>query len=250
MIVSVTARPVLLRWTPQLMVLLVIAAGSWLLVFDQAAQMGGMGPMGGTMGLSLGAFAGMWALMMTAMMLPSVAPLAVMYSRTFTRRRTARLVVFTATYLCAWALSAMPAWLVLRIVEGRLASQWGATTVASVVLAAVGVWQLSPLKQRCLQHCRSPIGQLMHYGSFTGPLRDVKVGSHHAMYCLGCCWGLMALLVVTGTMHLGAMVVLTAIVAAEKLLPSARELTLFTGGLCLFAAVAVWWVPSIAPGLM
>lgn len=49
MIVSVTARPVLLRWTPHLMVLLVVAAGAWLLTFNQAADMGGMGPMGGTM---------------------------------------------------------------------------------------------------------------------------------------------------------------------------------------------------------
>lgn len=54
------------------------------------------------------------------------------------------------------------------------------TAVASVVFAAVGVWQVSPLKKLCLRHCRSPIAQLMHYASFTGPLREVRVAFRHA----------------------------------------------------------------------
>lgn len=239
----------LLRWTPQLIVLLVLAAGVWVVTLDRAGDMAGMAAMSPTMGLGLGAFAGMWALMMTAMMLPSVAPFAVLYSRTFTRRRAVRLTLFTASYLVSWALAAVPAWLVLRAVDGQLASGRSGTLVASLVLGTAGVWQLSPLKQRCLRHCRSPLGQLLHYGAYTGMLRDVRVAVHHSMYCLGCCWGLMALFVVTGVMHVGAMVVLTGVVAAEKLLPRGETLTAATGILALVAAVAVWWLPTLAPGL-
>lgn len=255
---SPSGPPALVRWTPQLVALLVISVGLWAVMLDRAtgvahAHMGGMGAttrMGGTMGLSVWSFAGMWALMMAAMMLPSVAPLAVLYSRTFRRWRTVRLVVFTLSYLAAWTVSALPAWLVLRAVDTQVVTTFRGTVVASLVFAAVGTWQLSPLKERCLRHCRSPLAQLLHYGSFTGRLRDVRVAWHHASYCVGCCWGLMALFVVTGAMHVGAMVALTAIVAAEKLLPRGRELGLATGVAALLAAVVVWWAPGVAPGLI
>ena len=255
---SGATQPVVLRWTPQLVALLVVAAALWLLTLDRAAgmgaadAMGGMGTMGaagGTMGLSVGAFAAMWALMMAAMMLPSVAPVAVLYARTFTERRALRLTVFTSTYLLAWALSALPAWVLLRGVDEVTGSGRGATALASAVLVVVGAWQLSALKERCLSHCRSPIGQLFRYGSWRGPGRDVRVAAHHAVYCLGCCWGLMAVFVVSGAMHVGAMVGLAAVVAAEKLLPWGRQLSRATGVLALGAAVAVWWVPALAPGL-
>lgn len=228
------------------MVLSVVAAGLWVLTFTRTPAMGSMS---GTMGLSVGAFTGMWALMMAAMMLPSVAPVAVMYSRTFQWHRTVRLVAFTSSYLAVWALSAIPAWAALGAVEAQLGAGRSGTAVASVVFATVGVWQLSPLKQRCLRHCRSPISQLMHYASFTGRFREVRVAVRHAAYCIGCCWGLMALFIVTGTMHLGAMVALTAVVAAEKLLPRGEQLARSAGVLSLLAAVAVWWLPGIAPGL-
>ncbi len=246
MTASHAGHPALLRWTPQLVALAVVAAGLWVLT---VARTPAMGSMPGTMGMGVGAFAGMWALMMAAMMLPSVAPVGAMYSRTFQTHRTVRLVTFTGVYLAVWALSAVPAWAVLRLVDGQLGSGRSGTVVASVVFVAVGAWQLGPLKQRCLRHCRSPIGQLMHYASFTGPLRDVRVASHHATYCLGCCWALMALFIVTGAMHLGAMVALTAVVAAEKLLPGGEQLARATGVLALLAAVAVWWLPGLAPGL-
>lgn len=239
-------HPGLLRWTPQLMVLSVVAAGLWVLTLTRTA---GMGSMSGTMGLSVGAFTGAWALMMGAMMLPSVAPVALLYSRTFQRRRIVRLVAFTSTYLAVWALSAIPAWAILGAVEAQVGSGRSGTAVASFVFATVGVWQLSPFKQRCLRHCRSPISQFMHYASFAGPFREVRVALRHAAYCLGCCWALMALFIVTGTMHLVAMVALAAVVAAEKLLPRGEQLALSTGVLSLLAAVAVWWLPGIAPGL-
>jgi len=73
--------------------------------------------------------------------------------------------------------------------------------LAVATFAACGVYQLSRLKDRCLAHCRSPLGLLLHYGSYRGKLRDLRAGVHHGAYCLGCCWGLMVILVAVGVMN-------------------------------------------------
>jgi predicted metal-binding membrane protein len=112
------------------------------------------------------------------------------------------------------------------------------------VFASCGVYQLTPLKSRCLKHCRSPLSLLLHYGAYRGALRDVRAGVHHGAFCLCCCWSLMALFVVVGVMNLAAMVVL-----AEKLWVHGEVLARVVGIAALALAVAVIWVPALAPGL-
>jgi predicted metal-binding membrane protein len=188
--------------------------------------------------------------MMAAMMLPSIAPVASMYQRSIRSHRALRLAGFTGGYLLAWAGAGIPAFLltllVARVVETHPA--W-ATAVAVAVFAACGVYQLTPLKSRCLKHCRSPLSLLLHYGAYQGALRDVRAGAHHGAYCLGCCWSLMALFVVLGVMNLTAMVVLAAVVLAEKLWVHGELLARAVGVAALAVAVAVIWVPELAPGL-
>ena len=210
-----TTAPSLRRLTPQAAVLLLVAAVAWLVTVGRAGAMAGMS---GTMGLGLLAFVGMWApMMMAAMMLPSVAPVASMYQRSVRSHRALRLAGFTSGYLLAWAGAGIPAFLltafVAQLVDDHPA--W-ATAVAVAVFASCGVYQLTPLKARCLKHCRSPLSLLLHYGAYRGPLRDVCAGVHHGAYCLGCCWSLMALFVVVGVMNLAAMVVLAAVGLAES----------------------------------
>jgi predicted metal-binding membrane protein len=242
-----TAAPSLRRLTPQAAVLLLVAAVAWLVTVGRAGAMGGMT---GTMGLGLPAFVGMWALMMAAMMLPSVAPVASMYQRSVRSYRTLRLAGFTAGYLFAWAGAGVPAFL-LTAVAARMVDRhpaW-ATAVAVVVFASCGVYQLTPLKSRCLKHCRSPLSLLLHYGSYQGALRDVRAGAHHGAYCLGCCWSLMALFVVLGVMNLAAMVVLAVVVLVEKVWVRGEMLSRAVGVAALVLAVAVIWLPALAPGL-
>ena len=124
-----------------------------------------------------------------------------------------------------------------------------ATTVAVVVFASCGVYQLTPLKSRCLKHCRSPLSLLLHYGSYQGALRDVRAGAHHGAYCLGCCWSLMALFVVLGVMNVAAMVVLAVVVLVEKLWINGEVLARAVGVAALALAVAAIWVPALTPGL-
>jgi predicted metal-binding membrane protein len=90
---------------------------------------------------------------------------------------------------------------------------------------------------------------LLHYGAYRGRLRDVRAGAHHGAYCLGCCWSLMALFVVVGVMNLAAMVVLAAVVLAEKLWVHGELLARVVGLAALALAVAVIWAPGLAPGL-
>ncbi len=126
------------------------------------------------------------------------------------------------------------------------AAVWTAAGVAAYL--ACGVYQLSPLKYRCLRHCRSPLSLFFHYSSYQGPLRDLRVGLHHGAYCLGCCWGLMVVLLALGAMSIVPMVVLAAVVLTEKLWSRGEAFSRLVGVACLVLAVATIWYPGLAPG--
>ena len=227
--------------------LLVLAAGAWAATVTVARGMSGMT---GTMGLGLAAFVAIWTLMMAAMMLPSVAPTAALYARTVQSRRTVRLAGMVAGYLAVWAVAGLPAY-GLAWMTGSLTGQHPsvAHVLAIVTFAVVGAYQLSPLKDRCLAHCRSPLALLLHYGSYRGRSRDLRVGVHHGGYCLGCCWGLMVILIAVGVMNLVAMVGLAALVLVEKTWRWGVVAGRIAGVALLALAVAAIWLPWLAPGL-
>jgi predicted metal-binding membrane protein len=244
----VTTRALSLRRvTPQSAGLLALAALAWTVTALQARR---MGVMPGTMGLGPAAFVAMWTPMMAAMMLPAVAPLAAIYARAVRARRPARLTAFCAGYLVVWAATAVPAYL-LALGAGRLADghPTGATVAASAAFAACGLYQLSPLKRRCLRHCRSPFGLLLRYGAYRGTLRDLRAGAHHAAFCVGCCWALFLLVIAVGVMNVPAMLGLAAVVVLEKLSPRGEAISRAAGVAALGLAVAVAFVPGLAPGL-
>jgi predicted metal-binding membrane protein len=207
-------RPAL-RLTTQTIVMLGVGALAWAGVIAYARHMGnGVG----TMGIPFVEFMGMWSLMMTAMMLPAVAPVASLVIRTIGSNRARRLILLIGGYLIVWAAAGIPAYLALRIVDDQVAGHPTVMrTIAVVVLAVAGVYQLTPLKAVCLRHCRSPLGQLLHYGNIKGRTRDLKIALHHAGFCLGCCWALMLLFVAFGVMNVWAMLGLAVIVVSEKL---------------------------------
>jgi len=236
------------RLTPLTVLLLAGAALAWAGVIAYAVDMGN-GP--GTMALSLGEFLAMWGGMMTAMMLPAVAPVASLYSRTMTTNRMRHLALFIAGYLVVWTAAGLPTYLVLRWVDD-VAGEANTTmrVIAEVILVAAGVYQLSPIKSRCLRHCRSPLAQLLHYGNVKGPARDLRVALHHAAFCLGCCWALMALFVAFGVMNVWVMLALAAIVVSEKVLPRGEVLGRLAGGVFLLLALLVFASPSVADALV
>src|SRR5262249_50256496 len=127
--------------------------------------------------------------------------------------------------------------------------QYAAHTLAGGTLAGCGVYQLAGLKDMCLDHCRSPFGLLLHYGSFRGRTRDLRVGAHHGAYCLGCCWALMVILIAVGVMNLLAMVALAVLILAEKGTPRGEVIARIAGVAAIAFAIAIVWLPWLAPGL-
>jgi predicted metal-binding membrane protein len=240
-------RPAL-RVTPSTVALVSLAALAWVGVVAYARDMGNGR---GTMGLALWEFIAMWGAMMAAMMLPAVAPVATLYARTIKVGRAGRLALFVAGYLIAWTAAGVPAYLALRLVD-HLAGGTGSAmrNIAVVVLVGAGAYQLTPLKSRCLRHCRSPLAQLLHYGNVKGPLRDLKVSLHHAAYCLGCCWALMAVFIAFGVMNVWAMIGLAALVLGEKLLPHGETVGRLAGAVFLVLGMLVLASPSVAHALV
>lgn len=213
----------------------------------------GVGP--GTMGLSLGGFLVVWVVMMAAMMFPSVAPMAIVWIRSVearptTRERAAGVASFLGGYLLAWTGFGIAVY-VLLLGAGRLAEDAPdvARWTGAAIFAVAGVYQLTPLKRACLRHCRTPVGSLFHYASYTGPARDLRVGLHHGSYCVGCCWGLMVVLVAVGAMNVPAMVALAGVILIEKVWRHGPAFSRAVGIGLLVLAALVPFAPSLLPGL-
>jgi predicted metal-binding membrane protein len=241
------SAPTLRQVTLPASALLVVGAAAWVVV---VAFAGGEAAMPGTMGLSLGAFAALWALMMTAMMLPTITPFVSLYTRTLTDRRARRILQLSAGYLAVWTAAALPSY-TIALLAGQLVGTNGtaAKALSCSIFAACGIYQLTPLKDRCLARCRSPLGFVLKYGGLRGGVRDLRVGLSHGGYCLGCCWALMLVLVAVGLMNIAAMVVLATVVLAEKTWRHGHRLSRVVGWVALVLAVAVLFRPGIASGL-
>ena len=206
--------------------LLAAAALAWVLTNDQLSGMDA-GP--GTDPGTLGFFIGTWVLMMAAMMFPSIAPMVIMFNRIQEGRRGRGTTVpvglttlFVGGYLVIWAAAGLAAYGVFelgRAVTGD-AFSWdnaGPYLAGGVILAAA-LYQLTPLKDVCLRHCRSPLMFLLQH-SRPGRFGAVRMGVEHGGFCVGCCWMLMAALFALGVMSLGWMAFVAGLIAIEKLLP-------------------------------
>jgi len=108
--------------------------------------------------------------------------------------------------------------------------------VAGALLVAAGAYQLTPAKRACLEHCQSPLGFLMSHWR-DGPVGTYQMGLRHGIYCLGCCWALMAVLFAVGVMNLVFVAALALFVLLEKTGP-AGLLVARAGGVLLLAAGA------------
>jgi predicted metal-binding membrane protein len=180
-----------------------------------------------TPGYALLMFA-MWAVMMAAMMLPSAAPMILLYS-TIARARRARddvaigSGVFAAGYLLVWAAFSLgAAGLQFAAVQAAVVSpmmEMTSTGLAGALLIVAGLYQWSPLKQACLQRCRSPL-EFMTTRWREGAWGAFTMGLSHGAYCLGCCWVLMLLLFVGGVMNLIWIAGLALFVLIEKTAPA------------------------------
>jgi len=166
----------------------------------------------------------MWWVMMVAMMLPSAAPTILLYGKaTSNAAIRPQTESFLAGYILIWGgfsllATALQSLLVQFELLARMAMASKSWMLSSAILILAGLYQLSPLKQTCLRHCRSPAHFISRHFR-PGNVGALRMGILHGAYCVGCCWLLMALLFVGGAMNLAWIAFLTLLVAMEKLLP-------------------------------
>jgi predicted metal-binding membrane protein len=218
-------------------VLLVVAGGAWLLserlatpdmrlgVLTRApmASAGGQMGMSGSMSMALGVFLATWTVMMVAMMVPSVLPAVKTFDRWAhrTRQPGGGPVLFTMGYLLVWSAIGGVAYLVVQALQDWLpAGNMTALRVGAVLLAVAGVYQLMPLKQACLRHCRWPHRGVTPEGSRgLGYLGAVRAGLWQGVYCLGSSWLLMLVLLLGGMMNVVWMAAIAGVIFVEKAMP-------------------------------
>ncbi len=249
--------------------LIATAAASWVALIRQG-NMGSMdaqpsmnGGMDQGMGVStllspLGAaaFLAAWGVMMAAMMLPSATPLISLYAavqrRSPREQRGIPAVLFALVYLVMWLLAGAPVYVASVIIAaaaeafptiGRLLPYGVALT-----LLAAGIYQFTPLKSRCLTVCQSPLGFLMGHWR-PGARGTLRMGLDHSLYCLGCCAGLMVVLVAAGAMSLPWALLIAAVVFAEKVLPRGEWTARAAGAALVLLGVFILVEPGLAATL-
>ncbi len=192
----------------------------------------------------------MWVIMMIGMMLPSVTPVVLIFARVSMGSQTPyrpilRTYLFALGYLLAWALFSIAA----------TALQWGLDStlllssqmqtlspfLGAGILLMAGIYQWTPIKNACLEHCRGPVDYLSTHWrtSLSGALR---MGLEHGLFCIGCCWVLMTLLFVGGVMNLLVVALITVFVLIEKISPKGDVIGRWSGSvLIIFAVIWISW---------
>lgn len=166
----------------------------------------------------------MWFVMSLAMMLPSAAPMMRTYAdiaevASQKGEKVAPLYVLMMGYLCIWAAFSFAVTLFqLVIVQLGLAADPVLPIhglLAGFILLLAGAYQFSALKNACLEKCRNPFAIL--FGRWSPKSSGIfKLGAEQGLFCLGCCWTLMLVMLVVGTMNLAWMAFFTLFAIVEK----------------------------------
>lgn len=237
--------------------LLAVAVLCWAVLVQ---RMGGVDGGSGADPGTLGFFTGMWTVMMAAMMLPSVWPVILVYRRLQAARRdrgshpvSLGPALLLIGYLAAWTAAGLIGFAILtagRAVEiDALSWDRGGPLLAGGVIVAAAAYQLTPLKDVCLRRCRGPFSFLLEHWR-PGAWGAVQMGARHGLWCIGCCWALMASLFALGVMSIPWMALIAVFIAVEKLLPWRRLATTVVTVALLVLGLAVALVPDRVPGLM
>jgi predicted metal-binding membrane protein len=195
---------------------------------------------------TLGPFLGTWTVMMAAMMLPSATPMILLHrlGADGRLRRQIWSVAFIAGYLVVWASVGIVVWGAGMAVSAFVMPEQRAIAVAALLVSA-GAYQFTPLKSTCLRACRTPADFLLTHWH-RGLAGQLRLGIEHGLYCLGCCWALMALFVGVGAMSLVWAVGIALVVLVEKVRPEGVAFGRIAGVLLIVAGVIVLVRPELA----
>ena len=237
-------------------VILCLALLAWIVTLQQTLGMLSM-QMYGTMGLALGPFLCFWTIMMAAMMLPALAPaVSVQYTSLShqTRNpiaRNVRIAGFLLGYLCLWLLFGIPVFFLALLGEQlTIHMPVAAVALGIAIFIGAGLYQMTPLKQRCLAHCSPAVsGPCSPSATAIDAFSEVKSGLLHGLYCLGCCSSLMLILIAVGLMNLPWMLLVTGLVFLEKVSSQGPRLRSWLGFALIFFGLLAFIDPALLPGL-
>lgn len=233
--------------------LILLSGLAWAGTVYQAGSMGlGMITCSMTMGTPFSVsngvlYVSLWGVMMVAMMLPALTPMVGLFHTMARRRKEQGLPftpawVFVAGYVVLWTLTGNIAYavdLAIQSLPGIFPTlKTSGALIGGATLLVAGVYQFTPLKYLCLSQCRSPMGFLLTSWR-DGALGAFRMGLHHGAYCLGCCWSLMLVLFVVGTMNLVWMGLLTIVIFVEKIVPYGVAMGKATGVILIVLGLAL-----------
>jgi predicted metal-binding membrane protein len=72
-----------------------------------------------------------------------------------------------------------------------------------------------------------------------------RLGAHHGLFCLGCCWSLMLVMFAVGLGNLGWMLALAAVMGVEKNMPWGRRLSAPLGVFLLGWSLTLFMIPAL-----
>jgi len=181
------------------------------------------------------------------MMTPSVTPLILIFATVNRKRKQQQSPFVSAGYLLSgyflvWGIFSLIAtllqWLLQHISLLNPEMETTNKILGAIILIAAGIFQFTPLKQRCLYYCRTPI-DFIHRNWKDGKKGAIKMGMENGMYCLGCCWILMLLLFVSGIMNILWIALIALFVLLEKLLSRLKWVSYLAGGILIIYGVIV-----------
>jgi predicted metal-binding membrane protein len=250
---------------------------AWIVVAQQSRSMSGSSGMHGMsatpsmghmsnnvvtsdllMGMQGWVFLGIWVVMMIAMMFPAALPMILMFARVQAGRRNqgrpyVPTAIFVTSYLAVWAAVGAVAYFAARWLA-TLADDHGLTQnvlarIGGAVLVAAGLYQLTPLKTKCLTRCRTPLDFVL--GSWRdGVSGAIRMGVEHALWCVGCCWLLFVVLFPLGIMNVAIMLAITALIFVEKTTRYGYSAARLSGVATIVAGAAVAAFPVLLPATL
>jgi len=206
-----------------------ISAFSWIMSVSQPDMMSIMisyNP------LLIGLFTASWTAGMAAMMFPAIVPMVLLYNKLLTNEQSIssvetleskfsrlKMILFVGMYLVVWALTGVGLLLAWSVPLNYVVMSSYTNNIAIIfgsILIISGIYQFTPLKNKCIGYCESPLSFFMRRWSI-GVLGALKMGTFHGLYCLGCCWPYFLIMVALGWMNITWMGLFAAIIFGEKI---------------------------------
>lgn len=206
-----------------------ISAFSWIISVNQPDMMDIMISYNPVL---IGLFTASWTAGMAAMMFPAIVPMVLLYNKLLTNEQSIssvealeskfsrlKVILFVGMYLVVWALTGVGLLLAWSVPMNSVVMSSDANIIGIIfgsILIISGIYQFTPLKNKCVGYCESPLSFFMRRWS-SGVAGALKMGTFHGLYCLGCCWPYFLIMVALGWMNITWMALFAAIIFGEKI---------------------------------